>query len=391
MPAVAGQQHQRQHHDRVGDRGADQEEVRLGEEERQHGDAEQQHTAGAARPAQRRHRRGDQALDLADPQWGLRHQDDDREEEQGGHHRAQAADVDAEERSLAGEVADDVGLHDAQPHRAGEGERQTLEPAQHGRGVGVDHQQGEVVVLQADRGSQHDAAESGQRGADRPGESGHDVGAAAVQLEQVGVVHRGPHRRADPGAVQEQVERTRDHAREQDRDDLVRRHVGAEDLEPAAGEERRDGPHLRRPDLLGDTDQRDQQTHRDDEDHPHRRLAQPAGQEALDEDAQRRRDHQQHEEQRDRVRQGLTLGEVPVHERQQHPEGTVRDVEHPGGAVGQHQARGRDGVRRTGEDTGQGVGDEGVHDDPLSSGRVRPGWCRSTGRCCRSSGSTCRP
>ena len=67
-----------------------------------------------------------------------------------------------------------------------------------------------------------DAAERGERGADRPGEHRHPVGAGAVERRERPVVDRGTHRDADPGPVEQEPQADRDRDRDADRDHLVR-------------------------------------------------------------------------------------------------------------------------------------------------------------------------
>ena len=141
---------------------------------------------GADDPApDRRHRDVLPGLLLArGPHPQRREEQQDHEEQDHREGRAQAAERDRRVRGRGrstgqieaivlslGEVADGVGLAEAQDQGADEGEGQAAQPAEHGRGVGVDDQQGQVEVLQdALAAGQEDPGQGGQRGAEGPGQ-----------------------------------------------------------------------------------------------------------------------------------------------------------------------------------------------------------------------------
>ena len=263
VAAVAGQRHQRQGDQRVGQRIPEVERLRVAEQD--DGDQPQHRHERDAHPRRlpgRGDRHGHDALDLAHPQLVLGQQHHHEEEEQHRDGGRQAV-----ERTAQRHVALHVGLRQAQHDRADEGEREVLQLAEHGRGVGAHHEQGEVVVVEPDRGDQQDAGQRCQGEADGPGHARQPAGARAVQGQQVGVVDDGPHGHADPGAVEHEEQPDGHDRRQRDREHLVTGDERRPEVHAGAREEPRHRARRRRPDLLRHPDEQHHQPDGGDQRH----------------------------------------------------------------------------------------------------------------------------
>ncbi len=138
------------------------------------------------------------------PQPVLGQHDEDDEQQD---HRQRGAERTGPGPLVRREVGDDVVGRQAEHDGADEGAGQAAEPTEHGRGEGVDHQQGQGVGAHGralDRGDE-DAGEGGEEGAAGPGDRGQPLRAAAVELQQVGVVDHGPHGHARAGAPEQEA------------------------------------------------------------------------------------------------------------------------------------------------------------------------------------------
>ena len=110
---------------------------------------------------------------------------------------------------VGGEVADDVAAGEAEHEGADERAGQAAQPAEHGGGEGVDHQQregGGAHGRALDRRDE-DAGQRGEERAQRPRQHGQPLGPPGVELEQVGVVDHRPHGHAGAGAEEQEAQR----------------------------------------------------------------------------------------------------------------------------------------------------------------------------------------
>jgi hypothetical protein len=198
-----------------------------------------------------------------------------------------------------------------------------------------------MAVLAA--GEQH-TTESRKAAPDHPAEPGDAGRADAVELGKITVVHHRPHPGAERGAEQQEPEPERDGHRHGHLADPVVGDGYAEHLDAPIPEQVGDVARLAGiEEPLRQAEQANRQRHRDDERGGVVGPLEPA-QQPLDHDPHQRGQHQHHDGQRDRSRQPAADSQLEVHERRQHPDGAVGEVEHPRDRVREHEAHGRDGV-----------------------------------------------
>ena len=147
------------------------------------------------------------ARDLAEALGAGRHPDpllgkDDQHDEQQDD-RERALEVAVPGRDVAHVCSTEIEVAPADPEddRPDEGHGQALEPADHRRGVGVDHEQGERALVEVPEGrGDQDAGESCQERTEHPRAHRGDRRVATVQARQVGVVDHGSHGDTEPSA-----------------------------------------------------------------------------------------------------------------------------------------------------------------------------------------------
>ena len=151
-------------------------------------------------------------------------------------------------------------------------------------------QEAHRVLHRAVVGRVHDAGERGERGADDEGRRDHRVGPHAHQRGDARVLGGGPHRPAEPGAVDEVHQaRQRDRGDDQDQD----LHVvddGAEDVVRLAGQQDRERLVVRLPDDHRQRLQEQAHAHRGDQRRQARRVAQRPVGDLLDREVEHRAD-----------------------------------------------------------------------------------------------------
>src|ERR1019366_9408651 len=93
---------------------------------------------------------------------------------------------------------------------------------------GLDHQQGDALGVEAERGGQQQAGHGGEDGPDDPGPPAHGDGVGAGHRDQVGVVDHAAHGHAEAHHPEEVVQDPGRHHRDDDDGDLVEPDVDAQ-------------------------------------------------------------------------------------------------------------------------------------------------------------------
>ena len=246
--------------------------------------------------------------------------------------------------------------------RSGERHGEAAQTADHRRGIGVDHEQGQDERLELQSGRHQDAGHRGQRGSDRPAQGGEPGRAPAEGPDQAAVVDHPPHGDAGAGPVEEEAQPDRDGDGGTDRDDLLPVDVHAEEREAVEAEELGHDPRRRLPEVVVDQAEEEQgQPHGD-----RQRRGHVVGVHPLDHGPLDHRPEQggEHEDGQDEGQRGVEVpahGELPVDEGHEHAHGPVGDVEDARGGVGDDEAAGRHGVGRAEDDADDGELEELVH------------------------------
>ncbi len=152
-----------------------------------------------------------------------------------------------------------------------------------------------------------------------------------------------------------------------DRDGLVHRDGGRAEVDRLARrEERLHRPaHAGLPDQLREPDEEQQQGDRDDELDRFGGVLQAAHDDELEQHAEQRREHQQHERECDGRRPPPVEAQLPVDEREQHPGRTVGEVEDAGRRVREDEPAGEDRVDGRDGEADDREGQELVHGSRL--------------------------